>query len=692
VGGVFFAFLSVRTLLLVLGGAAAGLIVLYLLRLRRRRVAVPFLPLWAEATSDAQSSALLRRLRRLWSLLLALAFAALLATAAADPRPAAHGEAARTVVLLVDASASMQATDVPPAASRLGRAVERALAYVDGLRPADAAMVVRADGQVAPVTSFTPDKDLLREALRGLAATDTRADFRGALALAGDALAGLPRPTVAVFSDMAVRGEAALGLPDLAARGVATELFPVGSSGRNVGITAFSVRRYLANRTAFEVYGTVQNFHAAPLRVAVRLYLDGAQVSERLMDLGPRAAAPLVEADLTVGDVAHEGRLEARVALAAGGADDLPADDVAYAVVPPHRRVKALIVGRAGRENLFLEAALVGGEAVDYERAACESFDATRLARYDVAVFDGCFPPAIAAAGSGRFLLLDVGGATPVGTAGTAATPASATEAVPWRVGPPVAFPPLAPARRDHPLLRWVTLADVGVAEVRPLLPVPGRGDQVVVTAGGDKAAIVARSDGAVRAVGFGFDVRRSDLPLRIAFPMLVLNTIDWLTFSGDDAYRASLRAGTVFSIPLEGAAEGAPGVVLDGAASRAPARARVTFPSGATHEVPLHDGRAVFYGAERGFYTVSGGAAAPLLLAANLADPEESDILPAPAFPTPTPLSVPTVSAAAATTSSGSTTRTGLPFGDDWWRLLLVAALVLTLAEWLTYNRRLTV
>ena len=669
-GDVLFAFLPSRAVWLVLGGAAALLTLLYLLRLRRRRAEVPFLRLWAEAAGEAQSSALLRRLRRLWSLLLALLFAALLALAAADPRREDPAEA-RSIVLLVDTSASMEATDVAPAPSRLARAVELALGYVDGMRAADAAMVVRVDGQAAPVTPFTRDRDALREALRGLRATDTRADFAAALSLAGAALAGLPRPALAVFGDLAIRGESALGLPDLSKRGVAVALFGVGSgAGRNAGITAFSVRRYLADRTAFEVFGSVRSFSTAPLRVAVRLYLDGAQVGERHLELPPGETVPLVVEDVTVGDAAHDGRLSARLALEDGTTDDLPADDVAYAVVPPHAKVRALV---AGRENLFLEAALVVGESVAYDHVDCAAYDAAKAAAYDVTILDGCSPGALE---SGRYLLLDVAGAAPAAGAGApapgaapaAASGAPAPGAAPaWPTGAPLAFPRLAvaPGRAKHPVLRWVTLKDVAVAEVHPL--VTARGDETLLVAGAAaKPALVARADGAFRAVAFGFDVRKSDLPLRVAFPLLVLNAIDWLTASGDDAYRASLRAGQVFEIPLPpGASAAAP-----------PETAELTTPSGIVRTVPVHEGRAVLYAAERGFYTLRSGGGA-LLLAANLADADESDVRPA----VPPPIA-----------GAPGALVTRAADAGDWWRWLLLAALALTLVEWWTYNRRLTV
>ena len=54
----------------MLGGALGGaLIVLYILKLRRRRVEVPFSQLWERVLREKETTSLFRKLRRLLSLL-----------------------------------------------------------------------------------------------------------------------------------------------------------------------------------------------------------------------------------------------------------------------------------------------------------------------------------------------------------------------------------------------------------------------------------------------------------------------------------------------------------------------------------------------------------------------------------------------------------------------------------------------
>ena len=118
-----FAFLSVAQVAGIFAVAAVFATALYILKLRRRTVAVPFSKLWERILRDKEATSLFSRLKRLLSLLVQLALLALLAIALGDPRAEALvTKGGKNLVVLVDASASMQATDV--GTSRLGVGVK----------------------------------------------------------------------------------------------------------------------------------------------------------------------------------------------------------------------------------------------------------------------------------------------------------------------------------------------------------------------------------------------------------------------------------------------------------------------------------------------------------------------------------------------------------------------------------------
>ena len=91
---------------------------------------MPFSPLWERILRDKEATSLFSKLKRLLSLLLQLALLALLVLALGDPRAAESLLKGRTLVVLVDASASMQATDVAPSrlAAAQGRGARRSSA------------------------------------------------------------------------------------------------------------------------------------------------------------------------------------------------------------------------------------------------------------------------------------------------------------------------------------------------------------------------------------------------------------------------------------------------------------------------------------------------------------------------------------------------------------------------------------
>ncbi|MBN8616978.1 MAG: BatA domain-containing protein, partial [Deltaproteobacteria bacterium] len=124
---------------------AAALVVLYLVRLRRRVVTVPWIALFRDALPDQRTTSFFTRLKNLLSLLLVLIVAALIALALGQPRLAEEEDDARTLVIVIDASASMQARlaiDAPT--TRFDRARDAALARLATLGPEDRAIVLAA--------------------------------------------------------------------------------------------------------------------------------------------------------------------------------------------------------------------------------------------------------------------------------------------------------------------------------------------------------------------------------------------------------------------------------------------------------------------------------------------------------------------------------------------------------------------
>jgi hypothetical protein len=623
-----FAGLPLAWLAGIAAGAAALTVLLYILKLRRRPVAVAFAPLWHRVLGDRDASRLFSKLRRWLSLALQLLLIALLALALADPRPAHELGTGRNLVLLIDASASMQATDEKP--TRLEAAKNVAKKLVRGLGGSDRALIVAMGAVPVPLSTMSDEATDLVAAVDRVRAADTRADFGRALGLAADALHGLPNGEIVVLSDGVLAPPEPA--PDLG--GVALRFAPVGKSGKNLAITAFSVRRYPLDKSRLEVMAELANLDSARAEVELSLFGDGAIIDSERLVIEPGAKLSRFFPD--VGGARHA--LEARLRYADGHADALPADDRAYALVPERRRAKVLVV-TAG--NTYLEAALLLDEYLDVTDVKPSRYPPPGA--FDATIFDGVAPPP--ADKSGGLVYLN-----PPATGG------------PVKLGKTLTGFGFDTWDKRSPLLRFTAPGDVQVASGHALEPSPG---DKIVGASDDGPILVAGNRSGRPFVVLGFDPRQSDFVLRPAWPLFVLNAIDSFSES-DTSYVSAYRTGEVWRVPVPPGAH----------------EAELATPDGSTRAVPVEDGRAVTFGERAGFYRLTSGTDAARSVtefAANLSDLDESRILPQ------KKLAVASHEAPPPVVGSGGVRR-------ELWLWLLAAVLALSVLEWITYHRRVTV
>ncbi len=628
---MFFAGLPLATLLTI-GAIAGGLVlVFYILKLRRRPVAVPFSRIWERILRDKEATTLFSQLKRILSLLLQLALLTLMLIALGDPRLRAVIASGRNVVVLVDASASMKARDEKP--SRIDAAKAEVRKLISGLGGSDRLLVTRMDAALTPLSTMTGEVADLQKAVDQITASDTRADLRRGLSFALDSLSGLSKPEIIVVSDGALGDltEVSRGLDFGSA---ALTFIPVGKSGKNVAVTQFSVRRYPLDKSRYEVMLEVSNTNPEPANVELTLLGDGEVVDMTRLALGPNERLPRFYKDLA----GASRTLEARIKFADGSSDDLPADDHAYALMPERRRSRVLVV-TAG--NTYLEAALLLDEYLDVTLIAPDKYPPAQ--GYDVTIFDGVAPPPAKHTGSALYL----------------APPAQGS---PVPLGKRIEMFGFDTWDKKSPIVRWTALGDIQVAHGNTFKP--EQGDRVIGASDNGPILVAGRRAGR-KFVALGFDPRNSDFVLRVAWPLFVLNTINDFV-EEDTGYVSSYRTGDVWRIPAPSAAE----------------TATLEDPSGQKRTVPVKEGRAVYLGDQAGFYKLSAGAdpePQTTMFAANLADLEESRIEPK------RELSLGGKTAIAPAGFTPGVRR-------ELWLYLLGAVLLVSVLEWVTYHRRITV
>ena len=167
---------------LFLAALAVPIVAFYILKVRLRRMPVSTLLFWEQIFEEKKPRSLWQRLRhlsrcscnwpswRFWS-------------SPWPTRSSAGSRPARRLVLVVDNSASMNASDVPP--SRLEAAKAEGRRLIDGLRLGDELAIIAAGAQPQVVCGPTDHQRTLREALdidRARRRTDPRRPRRVALA------------------------------------------------------------------------------------------------------------------------------------------------------------------------------------------------------------------------------------------------------------------------------------------------------------------------------------------------------------------------------------------------------------------------------------------------------------------------------------------------------------------------------
>jgi hypothetical protein len=645
------------TLLLACGGAV---VIMYLFKLRRRRVRVPYSAFWQQLLSERQTRSLWHRIKRWLSLLLQLLIVATLLFALRDPRPEGAFAEGRHIVIVVDTSASMATRDGPADRDRMESAREAALASFDQLGPDDRVMVVQSDAQLRPLTPFVAPSEPVRALVRQLDYTATRGDLGEAVAFAVRALRGRTRPELVVISDGAVSDAELERIEAQTAGGwLETRFIRFGESIGNLAITRFNVRRYPANRLNYEVFVQAQSYFEVPVEVDLELFANGGLVERMRVHFAPGETIDRVYPNLATGG--H--RLEARLSLVTGDANDVfPLDDTAYALLPDERKTQVLLVTS---DDLFVEAPFVLNQNLQLTRLTPAEYEATGGSAsdaVDVTVFSGIAP---ATPERGNFLYFFPEG-----------------EHAPWEVRGEVRAPIIDRFDREDPLMRWIH-GFRGVNIARALRLRATRADEVVARSIAGDPMILRRSEDGHRAIGVAFPVRESDFALRVTYPLFTLNAIDWLIADSAPLVQ-TYTTGRAWRVYL-GTSE--------------PGGAWVVRPDGSAEARSLVDGYLTFYAATPGFYDVYFGAPPAdsatdaaeevafsrperppdEVVAANFANAAESDIRPHPDFP--------------ASSDEAEALASHSPFGHrDPWVYLLTAISALLLIEWVTFNRRITV
>ncbi len=610
---------------------AIPILLLYMLRLRRREVLISSTFLWRQVVQDTEANTPWQRLRRNLLLFLQLLILLLLALALARPFITVPTISAGKIALLIDASASMNAKDVD-GESRFTAARERAHQIVNNMNPQDIISLIRVAEVAEPLTVYTADKNELRRALEAMTVSKGAGDWDTALTLAAAGAAGAENFSIVMISDGGVGGAASL--PSNIPQPI---YVPVGHSANNVAITALATRSLAGG--APQLFAQVTNYGDERAEISLVIRLDDVLRLSRSGVAPARSQLPIPFAEPITEPFET---LSATLTFDNDVADYLSLDNRAWTVRNEVSTRRVYYVSGAG--NLFLEQALRSLPGIQTFRGNPEN-RGLPAAVFDLYVFDSWLPNALPA---GDMLLVNPPNSTELFGLGPALGPANQFEL----------------GVDESPITTFVDLDEMSLLQYRA---VSADWARALILAPEGALLLTGEVDGRQIAL-LPFDLRDSNLPLLIAFPLLMANLVDWFSPADIVPLPESISVGDVLSI--------SPPLLAD--------RLRITLPDGTTRVLEIGDEPLAFTETDQlGLYRLDvlqgSDVAQTQAFAVNIFGASESDIAPLPEAELQARLG----GGAAAAADE----QLGL---QEFWMLLAAAALLLLVIEWIVYHRRL--
>lgn len=688
-------FLTPATLAVAAAVTIPPLVALYFLKLKRRTYAISSTLLWRKAIEDLHVNAPFQRLRSSLLLFLQLLVLILGAVALGRPMLARERQHEDTLILMIDQSASMGVVE-GDGRTRLDIAKAEAKRVVDAMDKRSRAMVIAFCDRATLVSSFDTDRNALKKRIDTIEQTDSTSTLGEAVTLAeaysqnlilGGATEGTdvapesaaPPASVLLFTDGRIADAAELSPQRLDLSRM--EVVHVGSRRDNVGIIAMDARRSYETPEVLQVFATVRNYADVAMTFDAALYLNGEHVDVQGVELAPGAAAtdeprdapagstgdapaehngdaetlapPGSVASIAFDEVEYEdaGIVEVRLSVR----DALTADNRAYAVIRPPRRIDALLVTRG---NVMLKRAvsainlrLKTLKPDEYENADADDLMDGNRSRFDLVIFDACSTARLPV---GNYMFWG------------AAPEIEGVEDLGWIEGDII-----IDWSDTHPLLRHLNPAAINAyAWKRIKLPndavrliegqSPGATALAYLTRGGSQFLICAFPL-LVTDEESGMPASNTDWFLRADFITFLSDVVQYLASSAHAGGLSSLRPGQPATVTLP---------------ARTPT-VTVKRPDGLTDTIPTGGGETIHYARTRrvGVYEIQPAAPGENTLAVNLFSADESNVAPRDTV---------VIGSSPVSATSGANL-----VNEQLWPALVVALLLILILEWIVYNRR---
>lgn len=478
-------FSSILPLVLLIG--VPVIIILYLLRPKGTKKVVPSLMLWRRTDSDERSVTFSKRFIR--NILMYLEILALLLLMLAAMTPLIkHGitDAGESVAIVIDTSGSMQ-FDSGDGQTRFDKAVSAAISYVES--SSGDVSVVACSNDVEILITGSRDRKKCGRVLRNLKCTDDRGD----IAQAEGIIDSLKADNVIILTD----AEGAEGAADIAPR-LNAQVSVFGDEMENVGISYVSLKKKDGGKAdiAIGYYAVIRSTAQFDISLydgkdnlidvrTVKMTEDQQSKSGIILMVDKTISGGTVRAEITgvsFGDGSQKG-------------DGLARDNTGYGILADAVSKETYLIG-AG--NTYVEKAYMAATGESILKAQSDSqVPETAVAFYDEAD--------LATKNISRFIFEKKSSDELSGSVVTV---------------------------RAGELMTDMSDFTFGVSKLYALECPEWAEPFIVANDGTEDEKIVAyfgEHDG-IREIVFGFDIRDSELPLMAEFPILMADSITYLS------------------------------------------------------------------------------------------------------------------------------------------------------------------
>jgi hypothetical protein len=548
------------------------LLIIHTLKPKPRQVDVTNLFLWNEVLKEKNRNLSFERLKRNLPLLLQILLVVLAALALAKPTWTYQTAKKGNMILVIDTSASMKTRS--GSGIRFDSARQKALQLIEKRDPGQKILIVEAGKKSVVKTGLIDDTSQALDLAKKLQPSDAAADLESAIYLALSFVDPAKEDLLYLITDGAGKDFSALIKNQ-------PKIRPIIISGgeHNVGITKFEFRQQVDHSDNYEFMLEIKNFNLSPVECSTRLSVDGDGLFESVIPFDAQEKKMLI--------IPYSGLINGIARATLEIDDDFAVDNQVYLSLNAAKEIWVLLVSKG---NPFLEKLLAAypNFRVNSVKEIIPSSWPEQTARHDIVIVDRMDFPETE---RGNFLLID-----------------AYSPAIPVIKTGQVRLPEILAWDRKSPLLANLNLSGLIVEEgaklqadkqLQPLIESARTG------------LMYALEENGLRVVLIGFDFTRSDLPFKVAFPVMMSNIFNWLNPHKLEFSILQTQAGEAFDIYLN--------PQTDTLYTRAP------YEKWEKHRVKMNPFRYQNTG-RVGIYTIAENAK-ERYFTVNLADESESDI-----------------------------------------------------------------